>query len=115
VNSKATLRVPLEDLLPRIPPLFHDAIRNSRYYASKSDSLLIQADDSRMQAENEQHCFTRLYEEIVRAGSQTLPGETSPEQRQLVKDLQKAENERRIKAKKHHSSKKSSRRARPEE
>lgn len=115
MNSKVTLRVPLEDLLPRIPTLFHDAIRNSRYYASKSNSLLIQADDSRKQADNEQSCFAKLYEEIVRAGSQTLPGETSREQRQHVKNLQKAENERRIKTKKIHSSKKSSRRTRPEE
>ncbi|KAK3044456.1 hypothetical protein LTS18_001239, partial [Coniosporium uncinatum] len=87
VSSKATLNAPLGALLPRIPSLLHESIRNCRYYARKSDSLVIQADDSRKQSDNVQSCLVKLHNMIVDAAAALIPGETSEAQRDRVKKL----------------------------
>jgi peptidyl-tRNA hydrolase ICT1 len=110
VNSKATLRVSLKDLSSIVPTLLHSYIRNSRYYAAKTESLVIQADDDRSQNENVRSCFLRLHDLIIEAGKESVPGETSAAQREHVQKLQKADNERRLQSKKFSSSKKTSRR-----
>ncbi|KAF1966768.1 hypothetical protein BU23DRAFT_421729, partial [Bimuria novae-zelandiae CBS 107.79] len=109
VNSKATLKVPLDELLHHVPNALHREIRASRYVAERSSALIIQADDSRKQTDNAHSCYKRLYEAIVEAGHTAIPGETSADQAKRVKDLQKSDNERRLKGKKQHSAKKSSR------
>jgi len=111
VNSKATLKLQVDKLLAHVPRLLHRPIRSSRYYAPRSDSIIIQADDSRKQIDNTHSCYVKLHNLIVQAGKEALPGETSAEQSQRVKILQKSENERRLKTKKMHSTKKSARRA----
>ncbi|KAF2814619.1 peptidyl-tRNA hydrolase domain-containing protein [Mytilinidion resinicola] len=111
VNSKATLKLEVNKLLAHVPSLLHFPIRSSRYYAPRSNSIIIQADDSRKQNDNTHSCFAKLHNLIVEAGREALPGQTSPEQSRRVKNLQKSENEHRLKAKKMHSSKKSTRRA----
>ncbi|KAL1886239.1 hypothetical protein Plec18167_000168 [Paecilomyces lecythidis] len=110
VNSKATLRVPLNSLLPLVPPILHSQLRSSRYAAERTDSLVIQSDDSRKQSANVESCFEKLRQLLANAGKDAIRGETSEEQKERVKKLQKAENEARIKTKKHLSNKKSSRR-----
>jgi peptidyl-tRNA hydrolase ICT1 len=87
VNSKATLRVPLDALLHHVPAAFHSAIRQSRYIAAKSNSIIVQADDSRKQSDNAHNCYKRLYEAIMEAGHHAIPNETSAEQVQHVKNL----------------------------
>ncbi|KAF2144551.1 uncharacterized protein K452DRAFT_266480 [Aplosporella prunicola CBS 121167] len=109
VSSKATLRLPMDSLLPLLPNLFHQEMRASRYYASNSNSLVIQADDSRKQNDNVHSCFVKLHQLIAEAGRRLVPGETSDEQKERVRNLEKANNEARLKAKKSHSQKKSSR------
>jgi peptidyl-tRNA hydrolase ICT1 len=47
--------------------------------------------------------------EISRVGKDVIPGETSDEQKEKVKELQKRENEARIQSKKQHAGKKTSR------
>ncbi|KAF2198565.1 hypothetical protein GQ43DRAFT_378271 [Delitschia confertaspora ATCC 74209] len=110
VNSKATLKVTLDSLLQHIPKALHPQISASRYVAPRSNSIIIQADDNRKQNDNALSCYARLHQMIVEAARNALPGETSAEQVQHVKNLQKSENERRLKSKKMHSSKKGSRR-----
>ncbi|KAF2794995.1 hypothetical protein K505DRAFT_302982 [Melanomma pulvis-pyrius CBS 109.77] len=110
VNSKATLQVPLEGLLKYIPTALHSEIRTSRYIAPRSNNIIIQADDSRKQVDNAHSCYARLHQMVVEAGRNAVPGETSAEQSKRVKNLQKTENEYRLKSKKQHSAKKSSRR-----
>jgi len=100
----------MEYLLPLVPSILHQPIRQSRYYAAKSDSIVIQADDSRKQADNAQYCFVKLHNMVTEAGVKTLPGETSQVQKARVKDLQTRENEYRLKMKKTHSNKKAARR-----
>lgn len=109
VNSKAQLRVLLSQLLPLLPAVLHDGVRKSRYYTSSSDSLLIQADDSRKQAANKDACYRRLTELVTDVYHETVPGETSQEQREKVKGLKTKYNEARLKNKKIASSKKAAR------
>ncbi|KIW02844.1 uncharacterized protein PV09_05900 [Verruconis gallopava] len=110
VSSKATLRIELSSLLPLLPSLLHQPLRQSRYYAPNSNALVIQADDSRKQADNAHKCFVKLHRLITETAEKVIPGETSDEQKQRVKDLQRKENETRLRAKKYQSSKKASRR-----
>ncbi|KAF1946686.1 hypothetical protein EJ02DRAFT_217451 [Clathrospora elynae] len=112
VNSKATLKVPLDTLLHHVPAALHGEIRQSRYVAARSNTMIVQADDSRKQSDNAHSCYKRLYEAIAEAGHSAIPSETSAEQVQHVKDLQKSDNERRLKSKKQQSAKKSTRRSR---
>ena len=109
MNSKAQLRVPVDRLLPRIPSLLHSAVLSSRFYAEKSRSLLIQADESRKQAANLDACYRKLYELITELANAQIPGETSEDQKEKVKKLKRSENEGRLRHKRHHSSKKASR------
>ena len=109
MNSKAQLRVPLERLLPHVPPLLHSGIRSCRYYADKSSSLLIEADESRKQGTNKDTCFRKLHQLLAEIGRQVVPGETSDAQKERVKGLQRSENEARIRNKKQLSNKKTSR------
>ncbi|KAL8810168.1 MAG: hypothetical protein Q9223_000325 [Gallowayella weberi] len=87
VNSKATLRLPLRELLPSVPNILHGQIKASQYYAEKSECLVIQADGNRKQADNVEACFTKLQHLILGAGRATVTGETSPEQLEKVKRL----------------------------
>ncbi|BCS22585.1 peptidyl-tRNA hydrolase domain protein [Aspergillus puulaauensis] len=110
VNSKATLKVPLDSLLPLVPHIIHSPLRSSRYYAARTHSLVIQSEESRKQPANVDACYEKLHQLLMTTAKDIVPGETSPEQRERVKKLEKAGKEARIKAKKMHSSKKSSRR-----
>ncbi|OMP85909.1 hypothetical protein BK809_0002121 [Diplodia seriata] len=87
VSSKATLRVPLDALLPILPALLHQEIRSSRHYAANSNALVIQSDDSRKQTDNVHACYRKLHQLIVDAGKSTVPGETSEEQKERVRKL----------------------------
>jgi peptidyl-tRNA hydrolase ICT1 len=70
-----------------LPAILRLPIKTSRYYAGKSDSLVIQADDSRKQSDNVQSCFVKLHELVVQAGREVVPGETSAEQMKHVEKL----------------------------
>ena len=87
MNSKATLRVPLEPLLPLLPNLLHPGIRSSRYYASKSNSMVIQCDEHRKQSDNVNGCYARLHHVISDIATNAIPGETTDAQRGRVKNL----------------------------
>ncbi|KAL9638294.1 MAG: hypothetical protein Q9204_001553 [Flavoplaca sp. TL-2023a] len=87
VNSKATLRLPLRELLPSVPNLLHNQIKASPYYAQKSDTLVIQADSNRKQSDNVDACYAKLQDLILTAGRSSIKGETSPEQAEKVKRL----------------------------
>lgn len=130
VNSKAMVKVPLGSLLPLIPRSLHPHLLSSRYTTQRSQSLVIQSDESRKRATNVESCFDKLYQLLKTAADDTIPGETSSAQKDRVQKLygeilysglwlilyrQKAANEARIKSKKLHSSKKSGRRGSDDE
>ncbi|KAJ6071656.1 hypothetical protein N7499_009670 [Penicillium canescens] len=110
VNSKATLKVPFDSLLPLVPPLIYQSLRTSRYVAERAQCLVIQSDEERKQANNVEACFDKLYQLLKNTAKEVVPGETTQAQREHVQKLQRAQNEGRIKSKKLHSNKKSSRR-----
>ncbi|CZT20175.1 related to peptidyl-tRNA hydrolase domain protein [Ramularia collo-cygni] len=110
VSSKTTLRLPISALLQRVPKVMHPPLMSSRYYAAKSSDIVIQADASRKQNDNVNACFRKLHDLIVQAGRETVPGETTPEQRKRVEQLQKAEAAGRRKMKEFQSKKKGARR-----
>ena len=86
-NSKATVRLPARDLLPLIPTMLHAPLRASKHYASRSDSIVVQSDSSRKQAENVEECFHKLHQLIVHIGETKIPGETSSQQVNKVRKL----------------------------
>ncbi|KGO70406.1 Peptide chain release factor class I/class II [Penicillium italicum] len=110
VNSKATLKVPFNALLPLVPRLIHHPLRASRYAAERTQCLVIQSDEERKQSNNVESCYDKLYQLLQSSAKEVIPGETSQAQRNRVQKLQRAQNEGRIKDKKQHSDKKSSRR-----
>ncbi|KAL2826967.1 hypothetical protein BDW59DRAFT_59000 [Aspergillus cavernicola] len=110
VNSKATLKVSLDTLLPLLPRLLHPPLQTSRYYAARTHSLVIQSEELRKQTANVDACYEKLHQLLKTTAKDLIPGETSAEQRDRVHKLKKAANESRIKEKKLHSSRKSSRR-----
>lgn len=136
VNSKATARFQMKDLISIVPTILHQPLRRSQYYAPKSESLVIHADSCRKQGDNVDQCFRILRDLILSAGQIAVRGETAPAQKAKVKGLyvrlftiavkvkwtvhvdmfnsrQKAANEKRLQAKSSHSKKKSARRSRP--
>ena len=87
VSSKATLRIDLSSLRPLVPSILWASVTSSSYCASKSNSLVIQSDDSRKQQDNVRSCFVKLNNLLLQAGRNNVPGETSPEQTERVKHL----------------------------
>lgn len=87
VNSKASIKVPFSSLLPLVPRVLHNPLLSSRYTAQRSQSLVIQSDDSRKRAANVESCFDKLYQLLKSAAEDTIPGETSPEQKDRVRKL----------------------------
>ena len=87
VNSKATLRIHAKDFLHMIPKILHPQIEGSRYYATNSQSLILQADSSRNRNDNVEECYKKLHDLIFAAGRATVRGETSQAQKEKVKGL----------------------------
>ena len=87
VNSKATVRFSMKDLLPLIPNVLHQQLLASQYYAEKSHSLVIKSEESRKANENTQKCFEKFRDLIMTVGKSTIKGETSLEQVAKVKKL----------------------------
>ena len=81
------MRVDAEALLKDVPSLLHPGIRGSTYYSSKSDSMVINSDESRKQSDNVANCEMKLRNLIKDVGRNAVPGETSAETKQRVKGL----------------------------
>ena len=77
----------MKDLLPLVPSILHQHIKASRFYAERSQALVIPADGSRKQGDNVEEAFMKLRDLIVDAGKRSVRGETSPEQVVKVKKL----------------------------
>ena len=73
--------------MPLLPTILRPSLLKSRYCAAKSDTLVIQSDDSRKQNDNVHSCFVKLHKLIAEAGQEVVPGETSAEQLDKVKKL----------------------------
>lgn len=87
VNSKATLKIPLQSILDLVPAVLHSSLRDSPFYAAKSQAFVIQSDDSRRQAENAERCYAKLYNSLTNMAQSRIPGETSEAQKGKVSKL----------------------------
>ena len=86
-NTKATLTISADALLPLVPKILHDNVRSSRYFAKASESLVIQSQESRSRTANQNRCYEKLLEVLADAGEGAIPGKTSLEQQEKVKRL----------------------------
>ncbi|RVD84543.1 uncharacterized protein DFL_006289 [Arthrobotrys flagrans] len=86
VNSKATLRVPLDKLGLHIPRVFFEALKSkgSKYLTDGGD-MVISSDSCRSQLTNTKDCWAKLYQAVI--NSVRIPGKTSQGQRKRVKRL----------------------------
>ncbi|KAF1810658.1 hypothetical protein P152DRAFT_380426, partial [Eremomyces bilateralis CBS 781.70] len=110
VNSKATLRIALDRLLPLVPPLLRAPLLQDPHVAKKSNDIVIQSDESRKQSENTQSCHAKLFHLVADLGREHIPAETPESKKKRIENLAKEANESRLKEKRYHSSKKASRR-----
>ncbi|GAO46437.1 hypothetical protein G7K_0668-t1 [Saitoella complicata NRRL Y-17804] len=111
LNTKATVRLELRKA-SFLPKQVIEAIKTShstKQYLTSDNELVIQSQASRTQAANLEDAYRKLYD-IIRECVE-IPGETSQEQKDKVKNLARRDNERRLKEKKRFSDKKSSRRS----
>ncbi|KAI1455100.1 hypothetical protein F4805DRAFT_460034 [Annulohypoxylon moriforme] len=109
-ESKATTVWPIEELSNGLPKLIRLALRSSRYYAKRSDSITIQAQTQRNRSANTEENHHKLAEELLKMYKEHVPGETNSEAVKKHEELAKLYQEDRLKLKKHHSAKKASRR-----
>lgn len=58
---------------------------SSRFYAEKSNSLVIQADGNRKQSDNVLECFEKLYALILGVGKAVIRGELSLASKERIK------------------------------
>ena len=87
VNSKATLKIPLDSLLPLIPSIMHPQLQSSRYVAQRTRTLVIQSEETRKQASNVETCFDKLHQLLRSSAREVIPGETSQDQKDRVQKL----------------------------
>ncbi|KAL5364024.1 hypothetical protein BJX96DRAFT_178600 [Aspergillus floccosus] len=87
VNSKATLKVPLASLFPLVPRVLHPSLRASRYFADRTETLVIHAEESRKQAANVESCYDKLHQLLKSTAKDVIPGEASQAQKDRVHKL----------------------------
>lgn len=87
LNTKASLRVSMTDLGRYVPKYFYPFIRESRYFAANSSSLVIQSDESRSQTVNLDTCWRKMYDLLTDIAASNLPREISAEDQRRVDDL----------------------------
>ncbi|KAK4203500.1 hypothetical protein QBC40DRAFT_262347 [Triangularia verruculosa] len=109
-ETKATTTWPVPQLLSRLPKLLHAGLRESKYFSKRSDSLVFQAQTQRSRTANTEDNRQKLFDELQQLYEATVPNATRPEKAAKYEALKKSATESRLKSKKHHSSKKVSRR-----
>ncbi|KAI0439136.1 hypothetical protein F4803DRAFT_63780 [Xylaria telfairii] len=109
-ESKATSVWPVEELSKGLPKLVRSALRSSRYYSTRNDSITIQAQTHRSRAANTDENRQKLVEELRRIYQEQVPAATSEKKMKKHEAAEKAFHQSRLKLKKYQSSKKASRR-----
>lgn len=108
-ESKATSVWSIEELSKGLPKLMRSALRSSRYYSMRGDSITIQAQTSRSRTANTDENHHKLVEEIHRMYREQVPAATSEKKIKKHEEIEKAFQRSRLMAKKQQSSKKASR------
>lgn len=108
-ESKATTVWSVEELSKSLPKLVRSALRSSKYYSKRNDSITIQAQTQRNRSANTDENHLKLVEELQKIYKENVPGETSSEKIKKYEALEKSSRESRLRSKKQLSSKKASR------
>ncbi|KAI5859815.1 hypothetical protein GGS23DRAFT_600003 [Durotheca rogersii] len=111
-ESKATTVWSVEELSRNLPKIMRSALRGSRYYSRRNDSITIQAQTQRSRSANTDENYVKLGEEIERIYKEHVPGATSAEKVKKHEALEKSFHEGRLRAKKQQSLKKMFRKGR---
>ncbi|KAI1080873.1 hypothetical protein F5B20DRAFT_537697 [Whalleya microplaca] len=110
-ESKATTVWSVEELSGGLPTLIGAALRTSKYYTKRNDSITMQAQTDRSRSRNTEDNRLKLAEELQKIYKAQIPGETNPEKIKKHKELAKLSNEDRLKSKKQHAAKKAARKS----
>ncbi|KAK8140084.1 hypothetical protein PG984_000150 [Apiospora sp. TS-2023a] len=86
-ETKATTVWPLDDLTKVLPKIIHPALRASRYYTARNNSISIQAQTQRSRTANTDENHQKLAEEVQKAYRDSVPGETSDKKRKKYEAL----------------------------
>lgn len=78
-ESKATTVWSMEELSKSLPKLLQSALRNSRYYSKRNDSITIQAQTQRSRTANTDDNRLKLVDELLGIYKQQVPNPTSHE------------------------------------
>ena len=70
-----------------LPKMLHPALRASKYYTARNDSISFQAQTHRNRTANADENQQKLFEEIQRIYETAVPGETSQDKRQKYAQL----------------------------
>ncbi|KAI1812201.1 hypothetical protein GGS20DRAFT_559097 [Poronia punctata] len=108
-ESKATTVWTVAELSKGLPKILRPALRSSRYYSMRNDSITIQAQTQRSRTANTDENRQKLMDELNRIYKEHVPAATAEVKAQKHKDIEKAFQEKRLKEKKKLSSKKSMR------
>ncbi|KAI9141625.1 RF-1 domain-containing protein [Paraphysoderma sedebokerense] len=110
VSTKVILRFPLPPSVSFLPDAMVSKLKEQQANRiTKSNELIITSDKYRSQRANIDDALQKLHDIIVQAGQ--VEKETTKEQRQRVRQLQKAHTQERLTSKLHQSRKKSDRKA----
>lgn len=71
----------MSELSQGLPSLLRAALRTSKYYARRNDSITVQAQTQRSRTANEEENRRKLVEEILRMYKERVPGVTSQEKK----------------------------------
>ncbi|KAI1121832.1 hypothetical protein F5Y10DRAFT_255504 [Nemania abortiva] len=108
-ESKATSVWPVGELSKGLPKLMRSALRSSRYYSIRNDSITIQAQTLRSRTANTDENHRKLVEELHRIYREQVPAATSEKKVKKHEEIEKAFHRNRLNTKKQQSFKKASR------
>ncbi|KAI3339106.1 peptidyl-tRNA hydrolase domain-containing protein [Ustulina deusta] len=108
-ESKATSVWPISELSKGLPKLVRSALRSSRYYAMRSDSITIQAQTQRSRTANTDENHQKLADELLRIYREKVPNATSEKKIKKHEAAEKTFNQNRLKGKKQQTLKKAAR------
>ncbi|CAJ2509590.1 Uu.00g146160.m01.CDS01 [Anthostomella pinea] len=111
-ETKATTVWSVDELSKSLPKLVHSALRTSKYYSGRTDSIQIQAQTQRSKAANTDENYEKLAEELRKIYKERVPGSTSDKKVKKYEALEKSFRESRLRSKKQQSSKKAFRQGR---
>ncbi|KAI0424347.1 hypothetical protein F5Y09DRAFT_143255 [Xylaria sp. FL1042] len=108
-ESKATSVWTVSELSKVLPKLMCLALRSSRYYFARHDSIIIHAQTHRSRTANTNENHEKFVDELIQIYHKQIPRPTSEKKIKKHEAAEKAFNQHRLKLKKQQTSKKASR------